>query len=351
MKVSLKVLAGALFVSVLMSGCAQKVMVKALNPAEVGEMASKKKVAVSGFKNDRVGLSGKIESQLAKHKLDRKKYFTVVSRKDLEKIIKEQKLQSSELMDETTSSKVGKLIGAQAVINGEIASANATSGSYMEDREKCLKYVKDRGCVKYRYYKVKCNTTQATVSANLNIVDVENGSIIYGDTLTKEYSADSCKAGNIGLLSISTAPRQILSERQALNRLASDIANEFVYKLTPNYVYFKVTLLDEIDLDNKTDKQEKIFESALEYIKAGRMDKAGSMLQGLLDEFNGRSYAVAYDYGVVNEAQGKLDEARKYYSMADELTIEPVEEINEAMKRIDNLIAKRDEAKQQMNTK
>lgn len=33
-------------------------------------------------------------------------------------------------MDEATATKVGKLIGAQAVINGEIASATAESGSY-----------------------------------------------------------------------------------------------------------------------------------------------------------------------------------------------------------------------------
>lgn len=353
MKSFLKLAASVFAVSVFMSGCAQKVMIKALNPAEVGEMSSKKKVAISGFKNDKLGLSGKIESQLARHKLDNKKYFTVLSRKDLEKIVKEQKLQSSELMDESTASKVGKLIGAQAVINGEIGTADGKEDSYMEDREKCLKYVKDQGCVRYRYYKVKCNTTQAAVSANLNIVDVENGSIIYGDTISKEYSADSCKAGstNLGLLSVKGAPKQILSKRQALNRLASEIADEFVYKLTPHYIHFKVTLLDSIELEGKTDRQVKIFENALEYIKAGRMEKARKMLQGLLDDFNGKSYVVAYDYGVVNEAQGQFDEAKKYYMMADELTIEPIDEINTAVRRIDTLIAKRDEARKQMGVK
>ena len=68
-------------VSILMSGCAQKVRIKALSPAEVGEMAYKKKVAITDFHNDRVGLSGKIESKIASHKLDNKRYFKVVSRK------------------------------------------------------------------------------------------------------------------------------------------------------------------------------------------------------------------------------------------------------------------------------
>ena len=109
-----------------MSGCAQKVRIKALDPAEGGEMATKKKVAISGFKNDKHGLSGKIESEIAKHKLDKKRYFTVVSRKDLNKVMAEQKLQSSVSIEEAIATQVGKLLGAQAVTNGEIASVTPT---------------------------------------------------------------------------------------------------------------------------------------------------------------------------------------------------------------------------------
>ena len=344
----------ALGVTIFASGCAQKVRIKALQPAEVGAMAAKKKVAISEFKNDRVGLSGKIESQIARHKLDKKRYFTVLSRKDMAKVIAEQKLQSSELMDEKTSAKIGKLIGAQAIINGEIASANAESGSYIENKKECLSYYKDgSGCARWRFYKVTCKTTQASVSANINIVDVENGSVIYGDTLSKDYSADSCKAGktNLGLLMLDTGPKQILSKGQALTKLADSIASEFVYKLTPNYVYFSVGLLDSIELENVTDAQNKKFEIALEYIKAARYDKAKKLLGELMKDLDGRSYSVAYVLGVVNEATGDFDKAKELYTIADDLTVEPVDEINLAMNRIDRLIEKRDEARKQMNAK
>ncbi|MDF1876441.1 hypothetical protein JHD47_01245 [Sulfurimonas sp. SAG-AH-194-L11] len=337
----------------IMSGCAQKVRIKALNPAEVGEMASKKKVAVSNFRTDSVGLSGKIEAEIAKQKLDKKRYFTVLSRKDMQKVIAEQKLQSSELMDEATSARVGKIIGAQAIIGGEVVSSNAESGHYKEDREKCLRYYKDGGgCAQYRYYKVTCNTTQAAVSANINIINVESGSIIYADTITKEYSGDSCKAGktSLGLLTLTSAPKQILSKAQALNRLASSIATEFVYKLTPNYIYFNVTLLKSIELDAVTDAQKENFANALEYIKVARYTKAKKILQKQMDELDGKSYAVAYDFGVVNEATGSFAKAKELYTIADELTVSPIEEIDLAMNRIDRLIAKRDEAKKQMNT-
>lgn len=152
-------------------------------------------------------------------------------------------------------------------------------------------------------------------------------------------------------MTLNTGPKQILSKGQALNRLTTDIANEFVYKLTPHYIYFSVSMLDKIELDNITDKQEKDFENSLKYIEAGRMDKAEKMLQGLLDQVDGKSYVIAYAFGVVNEAQGKFDEAKKIYAMADDLTVEPVDEINLAVTRIDRLISKREEAKKQMNAK
>lgn len=352
MNISLKLLLATLTVTLLINGCAQKVKIKALDPAEVGEMATNKNIAISSFKNDKQGLSGKIESQIAKHKLDNKKYFTVVSRKDLDKILAEQKLQSSELMDEATAARIGKLIGAQAVINGEISSATATNDKYRESREKCLKWTKN-GCVRYKHYQVVCRTIQAEVSANINIVNVETGSIIYGDTITKEYSADSCKLGQsaLGFIGFDSSPKQILSKGQALNRLTSEVAIEFVRKLTPHYTYLSVELLDEIELDNVTSSQEDTFEYALEYIKAGRMDKADKLLQRLLDEVNGKSYVVAYVFGVVKEARGNLEEARKMYKMADDLTVKPVEEINSALDRIDDSISKREEAKRQINAK
>ncbi len=335
---------------ILLSGCAQKVQIKALSPAKVGAMASKKKVAVVKFKNDSVGLSSKIESQISKQRLDKKRYFTVLSRTDMAKILKEQKIQSSDGMDESTASKVGKLIGAQVLVSGEITAANTESDSYEESREKCISYYKEGGCAQYKHYKVTCKTTQANVSASINIIDVENGTIIYADAITKDYSGDSCKAGqtSLGLLVLDTGPKQILSKQQALSRLTNSIANEFVYKLTPKYIYFKVGILDSIELKNVTDEQEKQLEVSLKYVKAGRLEKAENILTKLLTELNDKSYVVAYDLGVVFEARGKFNEAKAIYTLADELTVEPVGEINLAVNRIQKLIEQRDEAQKQM---
>ena len=353
MKKNIVSLFAAFMVATLVTGCAQKVQVKALNPAEVGEMASKKKVAITDFKNDTVGLSGKIEAQITKQKLDKQRYFTVLSRKDLASVMKEQKLQSSELLDATTASKVGALVGAQAMVNGEISTSSAESGTYKEDKKECLRYYKDGGgCANWRFYKVTCQTTQAAVSASINIVDVEDGTIIYADTISKNYNGDSCKAGktSLGLLTVNTGPKGILSKKQALNKLTTGIANEFVYKLSPHYIYFSVALLDSIEIET-TDKNHAALDSALQYIKDGRMDKAEKILSKLMTDTDGKSYVIAYVYGVVKEATGKFDEAKELYAISDDLTTESVPEVNLAITRIDRLIEKRDEARKQIASK
>jgi len=327
-------------VLVLLSGCSQKVQIRALAPATVGEMASKKKVAISGFKNDRVGLSGKIESKIASHKLDRKKYFTVVSRRNIDKILKEQKLQSSDLMDEKTTTRVGRIIGAQAIINGEITSSSAKNGIYTQRRKRCIKYNKEKKeCSKYEYYTVKCKTTDALLAANINIVGVERGSVIYGESFRKSYKADSCQSF-----------RRILNANEALESLSSNIAHNFVMQLTPKYIYFNVTLLEKIEFDASS-HQKKMLTSALKYIEVNRMDKAKKLLNALLDEFDGRSYVVAYDLGVVLEASGQYNEAKNMYALADDIAMEPIEEINIAINRIQDLISKRDEAIRQIDAK
>ncbi|WP_373071616.1 CsgG/HfaB family protein [Sulfurimonas sp.] len=325
-------------ITLFFSGCAQKVYIQALIPANVTDMANNKKVAVGEFKNDSTGLSTKVESNIASYMLNGKKYFEVLNRKNIDQIIKEQKLQSSDLIDEKTAIRVGKIVGAQAIINGQETSSSAKEGKYKEKRKRCKKYSKEKKeCVKYEYYTVTCHTTDATLSANINILALESASVIHSDYFTKRYKANSCK--NYG---------DILNSVQALQSLSKTIAYEFVSQLAPKYVHFRVTLLDDIDLD-ASDEQEKKLENALKYIEAKRMDKAELILSDLLDEFEGQSYVVAYNLAVVKEAFGKYQEAKNLYDLSDEIANEPIDEINAAVIRIKKIIKDKNEAKRQID--
>lgn len=313
--------------TVYLSGCAQKVSMKALEPAEIDRASQTKKITVTDFEHDRVGLSNKIEANLAKYKINTQNYFTIISRNDFDKIIKEQKIQNSGLVDTSTVVEVGNLIGAQAIISGNVGHLNSSDTHYYEERVKCA----DLKCKEVYRYNVGCTKRVVSLSADLRMVDVAAGDIIYADTMGKSSSYYHC----------SDDTRTIPSPESAGQNLAIAIANDFTYKLTPHYRYFDVELLEDPDLDY-TKEQEKLLNVSLEYIKQNRYDKAEKYLFELIDSTNAQSYVAFYNLGVVKEAEGKYIEAKEYYEKADSLMVEPVEQISLAYVRIQSLIEKRD---------
>lgn len=310
-----------LFFIVLMifSGCAQRVKVRALEPAEIDRATVTKKIAITDFKNDYVGLRGKIEAKLANQKIDNKPFFTLISRSDIDKVIGEQKLQNSGLVDTSTVVDVGNLLGAQAIISGDVGRATSNDTYYYEERLRCA----DTECKKFSVYRVGCTKRVVGLSAQIRMVDVAKGDIIYADTMSKSAEYRHCRDdGNA-----------IPSTDMAAQNLANIISSNFVYKLTPHYRYFDVVLLEDPDLDY-TDKQEELLDNSLEYIKLKRYAKAEKLLMDLIDSTAQQSYVAFYNLGVVKEAQGDYVKAEEYYKMADDLMIEPVEEISAAYLRI-----------------
>ncbi len=320
--------------SLFITGCAQKVPVKALEPAEVDRIAFTKKIAITNFKNDRVGLSTKIEAILARHKLDNESYFTIVSRNDFDKIIKEQKVQNSGLIEQTTVVQVGSLIGAQAIVSGNVGRVGAKDTKFYEERYRCV----DKKCKKMEVYKVRCKKRVVSLSSEIRIVDIARGDVIYADTLNEDATYKSCKDNSRSIPSVETISQ----------KLATSMANKFTHKLLPHYRTFHVVLLEDPDLDY-SDEQEKLLEISLKYIEQGRYDKAEQFLYRLIDSTSQQSYVAFYNLGVVKEVEGNYKEAKEYYKNADDLMLEPVEEISNAYIRISSLIEKRDRARAQIN--
>ena len=60
-------------------------------------------------------------------------------------------------------------------------------------------------------------------------------------------------------------------------------------------------------------KEEKLLELSLEYIKQNRLDKAEQFLVDLIDSTNQKSYVAFYNLGVIKEANGEYVYAQKYY--------------------------------------
>lgn len=329
----LLLLYASLGVIFLLSGCAQKVNVRALEPAEIDRVAYTKKITVTDFSNDRVGLSRKIEANLANVRIDNQSYFTLVSRNDFQKIVNEQKIQNSGLVEQKTAVRVGELIGAQAIISGNVSSPSSQDTHFYETRVRCA----DKKCKTLTYYKVRCVNRAVGLSAEVRIVDVQKGDVIFADRLSKSRVYKHC----------SDYSNALPSRDMAAQKLSDVLADEFTYRLAPHYRTFSVVLLEDPDLDY-SDKQEKLLEVSLTYIEQGRYDKAEKFLGELIDATLSQSYVAFYNLGVVKEAQGKYAEAKEYYTMADKLMLEPVEAINTAVIRIERLIQKHKKTKEQL---
>lgn len=324
----------SIVISFILTACSQTISVRALEPAEIDRVSNTKKISVASFSNDRVDLSSKVESILAQYSLDGENYFTIVNRSDFDRIIKEQKIQNSGLVDPDTVVEIGNLIGAEAIVSGNVGRVTSSDTRFYETRTRCL----DKKCKELQYYKVRCTKRVIGLSADMRIVDVFKGDIIYADTLKRVKSYKHCIDDSRSL----PAPNLVAQE------LASSIAQSFTYKLLPRYKYFEVILLEEGDLDY-TDKQEELLEFSLEYIEQKRYDKAEQLLFELIDATAQQSYVAFYNLGVVKEVEGNYVEAKEYYEMADKLMLEPVEEISEAYIRIKKLIRKRERAHSQIN--
>jgi len=313
-----------LMIALLFAGCAQKVTLKALESAEINGAANTKYIAVTPFHQDHVNLADKIEASISKQRIDGKSYFTVINRRDINKVIKEQKLQNSALIDESTAVEVGNLLGAQAIISGSVDVPTLHDDHYYVERTKCKGKGDERRCWKV---KVSCKKRTISLSAQIRMINVTTRSIIYeGDIRRQQYwsrCADDSK----------TLP----SREAGTQYLANSIANSFAYKLTPHYRHIAVTPLEDPDIEY-SDTQERLLENALLYIEQSHYDKAERLFRRLLESTASQSYVPFYNIGVIYEVRGDFKEAQYYYGAADKLTIEPVEEINLAVNRIKKLI-------------
>lgn len=322
-------------IALLLNGCAQKVTVKALEPAEINGAANTKNIAVTPFHQDRVNLADKIEASISNQRINGKPYFKVINRTDLDKIIKEQKVQNSGLIDESTAVEVGNLLGAQAIISGSVDIPTLHDDHYYVERTKCKGKGDERRCWEV---KVSCKKRTIGLSAQIRMINVSTGGIIYADNVRRQKQWSHC----------ADDQRTLPSKQSGSQYLANSIASNFAYKLTPHYRHITVVLLEEPDMEY-SDHQERLLENALLYIEQSRYDKAEQLLRRLLESTASQSYVPLYNIGVIYEARGNFSEAQHYYKGADDLTIEPVEEINLAVNRIQRLIEKEKIAQEQID--
>ncbi|OOV87534.1 CsgG/HfaB family protein [Oceanospirillum linum] len=331
----------ALGLAALAAGCSTTTTIQALKPAPVDRAASLKQVAIVDFDNDSgrygVNFAAKLEALMTNYQIAGKNYFTVVSRNDLDRILDEQKRQNSGLFSANKMAEFGKLTGAQAMISGSVSSASSNDSHYRENRSRNKCDSNGKNCQTIEYT-VGCTLRVVSLGVQVRMVDVERGDLVTAESLEEAYEWSAC----------SDRKEVLPSRAQGLEKLSNALAQQFVAKITPRYVSFEVTLLEDPDVVLSGNQDDR-FEAAIEFVEIGRIDRADDLLSQLHQEVQQQSYAIAYNLGVIKESRADYDQAKALYQIADRLALEPVDAINAAVERIGRIQADNKKALSQLN--
>lgn len=318
---------------------------KMLVPGNSDQASQIKKVAVLPFDGpEGKEFAAEIEGKLASIIVNDKPYFAMVDRVTMDKILSEMRLSMTGIVDPTTATQVGKMVGAKGIYTGTITASTVNDTRYNEKRTRCASQVTKRDkkgneykeCEKTEEYSVSCTKRAASFSFVPKLVEVETGKIIYSNTIEKQSTAAVC--------SDSEHP---LASALEVKRAAKDAAKEdFRKDVAPYFVTMQIKLMDSTsDIDSK-EAASKV-KSGIEFAKNNRMDR-GCELWGEAKRLSPKSLTILYNLGVCAEIAGRLDEAQSLYKESDRLLTKPDEKVSVALVRVSDAIEKRNKLNKQV---
>lgn len=334
--------------TLFMNGCATKVRINMLQPAEYHQASLTKTVAVLPFEGAKgQQITSEIEGILGSISIDSKNYFTVVDRTALDKVFAEMKLGQSGMVDQGTASKIGKLVGAQGIYTGAVTQDNATEGHYTEERSECAEYAKkcdaegncSQGkCLQWRKYKVNCIKRTGYFAFTPKLIEVQTGKIIYTHDISGSATSSGCSDGK---------PPKTGSE---LIAQSIEIAKtSFRKDVAPYYIVREINLMSSTKGIDSPQAKEKL-KQGINYASKNRLDTACE-LWGEASTITSDSPSITYNLGVCAESRGDVVAALALYKKADKLIGQPNDDITLALERATQAIQNQEKLKSQLGGK
>ena len=305
-------------------------------PANSPEATELRKIAILPFetKSDyQMDMRQDLESMLISIKVNKKAYFEVYEREQVQKIMDELAFGQSGMVNEESAAKVGQMIGAQGIYFGTVIAPKATQDNYRTTRQKCTGSGKNRRCADVP---VQCVRKVASLTFTPKLVNVESGRVVFSKKFDKTRNDNHCD-GDMG---------PPMSDLTLMKAMTMQIMEEFRKEVAPYEVMLSISLIDDADGLKGGDKGK--FESALEFAQAGRLDRACELWGGVANK-NKRHTGTIYNLGVCAEVKGDLNGALELYNEAEKTTRKPVREIGIAINRVKQMQGSREELKSQTN--
>jgi len=301
-----------------------------IKPPEIN-IGNVSKIAVAEFEGP--DGSGELAAYKLTEYLVQTNRFTVLEREKIDKILQEQGLSMTGVIDQNSAVEIGKLLGVDALIFGNVTAYKC------EDEEGTRKVKKKVGTGKYKRVKRKNIFTgkeywaeeeimktvlvdehykirKGVVSVNFKVVDVKTGKLLAVKSLTvnKEYKSVEGR-GNIP------------AREEVLNSLLSQVMEKFAGMIAP----IKITVT------RKLEKGSEYVNKGVDFAVNGLWDMAiKSWKEGLKVEPT--NPAIYYNLGVAYEKMGDFISAGEMYKKAVELN--PKKLYMEALKRVNAILQK-----------
>jgi tetratricopeptide (TPR) repeat protein len=329
----------------LATGCATKISVNMLKPAQHHQASLTKAVAVLPFSGQQGSeFAAELEGILGEISIDGKPYFTLVDRAAIDKTVSEQQLSQSGLIDSRTAASIGRMVGAQGIYTGAVTLAAATDSPYTERRSECVqRQIKrdDKGkqyegaCIRYRYYNVNCTKRFAQFATSPKLIEVATGKIIYSKNLKGTATSAGCEDGP-----------PIKGAEELLEAAKNAVKHEFRMDIAPFYETREITLLDSTAGVDSGTAREKL-KQGIQFAGKGRMDSACE-LWGEAGPLAPDSPSLVYNLGVCAESRGDVEAALALYRKAEKLAGKPDDNIILAVTRTAEAVKNQQKLKEQM---
>ena len=329
-------------------GCATKIPVNMMQPAEFHQASLTKAVAVLPFNGSGgTEFASELEGLLASIDIGGNPYFTLVDRASLDKIISEMKLSQSALVDQNTAVKLGKLVGAQGIYTGTVTANTVRDSRYKAERAECSqRQIKkdDKGnlyegnCIAWRKYYVNCTKRQASFAATPKLIEVATGKIIYSKNLSGSADSSGCED--------ASPPK---SEQELLDRSRTIVKNGIRKDVAPYYLTVLVQLKDGTDGIDSGEAKERL-KSGIRYAANKRMD-AACELWGQARQLAPNSPSILYNLGICAESIADNETALTLYKQADKLIGKPDDDITLALMRATKAVSNQKKLQEEMKTK
>ncbi len=293
-------------------------------PAEYPQAGELKRVAVVAPK----GAGGdafidSFERILTSIKVGGQPYFQVVSRSDLDQVMREQGIGRSASIQQGTAARLGRVLGVDGIYIPKILKHDVKNADYKPANQP----------------QAKCTKRTATFKAVPKLVHVETGQIVYAEEIGGTRETRHCENGG-GFLDgkLSAIKGQIgiggLSDESSLmNEIIQTAMVDFANDIAPKACNKKMNIMEAMDgFSTKIAADE--FDGAVEFMKTGRYDRACPAWKSL--EGRGeQTVALFNNLSLCAEIDNKLTKARQYCSRADQLLARPDEDINLCLDNID----------------